>query len=112
MQEVTVSNVPSLKSLSLANNCIEVLAIENAPSLREVYAGPNNLSAEALNDIIETLPKVERGKAYIFGNPGSGECERGIAEAKGWNVLYVDICSDCGTELNEERYCKKCKDYV
>ena len=54
----------------------------------------NNLSAEALNGLFETLPYIDyniginnRGSIYITGNPGAYDCDRTIAEKKNWEVI-------------------------
>ncbi|KGN91819.1 hypothetical protein HQ43_07010 [Porphyromonas canoris] len=49
------------------------------------------LSAEMLNEIFRTLPDVTKqpgGKktVYIYGNPGTDECDKSIATSKGWKV--------------------------
>ena len=50
----------------------------------------NMLSTEALNSLFKTLPtRTEingKGDIYISPNPGSNECDKSIAEKKGWNI--------------------------
>ena len=48
------------------------------------------LDADALNQLFEDLPKVTSTRTItIKGNPGAETCDRSIATAKNWTVVYI-----------------------
>jgi len=48
----------------------------------------NHFSGSSLNALFETLHDNHGLKAiHIGGNPGTGDCDRSIATAKGWEVV-------------------------
>jgi Leucine-rich repeat (LRR) protein len=51
----------------------------------------NRLSAAAIDKIFGDVPDISRqpsgvGYIYVSGNPGSAECDKAIAQARGWQV--------------------------
>ncbi len=72
-----------LTSLDVSNNT----KLDGTEALICSY---NNLSAEALNRLFETLhsnpPSAPQRVIDIRGNPGEWECDLSIAEDKGWEV--------------------------
>lgn len=94
LTSLDVSGLKVLKELDCDYNDLTSLDIKGCSSLRWLDCSYNELSAEALNQIFKDLPQgetwtdedgyVERPRISIYGNPGSEDCDRSIAEKKGW----------------------------
>jgi hypothetical protein len=89
-----LTNNTLLAFLNVKNNKIKKSDIdEDDNSLSTVIIFDNYLEAESLNDIFSSLNKVTNdtrnfynGDIVIWDNPGESECDRSIAEEKGWNI--------------------------
>ena len=73
----------------MKGNRITSIDFSNNPALEYVHCGSNLLSADALNAMFETLHQndVNDDKmVYVNGNPGAEECNRSIAQNRGWEL--------------------------
>ena len=94
-QTLDFSNNRELKKLSIYNApLLTSLDLSHCPLLKDCYLpGFHLLSAEALNDFVETLPLVEKGYIRSLSFP-AGFSEQQIksacalAEKKGWEISY------------------------
>ena len=112
LRDLDLSNNTSLTALLAQNNQIEHLDLKNnihiehlyvfdnnihkidieTNSLVRVYMHNNKLDVEALDDIFRSLntynpPEIHRlGDITIWCNIGENECDRSIAEDKGWLI--------------------------
>ena len=97
---IDVSKNTALTTLIVAGGLISLDVSKNT-ALTSLYCGDNKLTSSALNDLFRTLHSntltntrgdgwggtVEENKNItISNNPGSADCDRSIAEAKGWEV--------------------------
>ena len=89
----------ALKSLSCSGNQLNELDVSKNTALIYLWCGNNQLTADALNHIFDTLHDnvvtvvhVDEGEQiatktiHISNNPGTADCDRSIAERKGWAV--------------------------
>ena len=75
-------------------NLLTQLDVSGCASLSYLDCGYNRLSVEAMNSLFETLNEttISTGKdVLIFNNPGTDDCDRKIAENKGWWVTDLLI---------------------
>jgi hypothetical protein len=92
-----VSRNTALNVLECDHNQISKLDVSKNTVLWELWCVGNQLTAAALNDLFRRLPYypgLESGKvgnitisyrgAPEAGNPGNRDCDRSIAEKKGW----------------------------
>ena len=89
LTNLDVSNNTALTSLLCINNQLTSLDVKYNVELKLLYCQFNQLSAEALNNLFQTLPDWSRSirlDVSIFGNPGAATCNKNIAEVKGWWV--------------------------
>jgi len=98
LTSLSVHNSPLLTSLDVSKNtALTSLSVENVPlksldvskntTLTWLYVPVNGLTTFALNDLFGTLHSNAGAKRiYIGGNPGERDCDRSIAERKGWAV--------------------------
>ena len=102
VNSLNVANCTSLYELRCGSNNFTSLDIRRNPKLRHVHCSDNNLSASALNQIYENLPKPPApysaqdplGLSTMVGsytldirnNPGTVASNRDIAKNKGWEV--------------------------
>ena len=76
------------------SNHLTSLDVSGCSSLTYLKCESNLLTADALNDLFETLndTMVSNGKdILITNNPGTNDCDRRIAENKGWYVTDSTI---------------------
>ena len=81
----------ALTTLNCSNNQLTELDMSTNTTLMILYCESNNLSTAALNTLFETLHDdiLEQEKIlHIGGNPGTIDCNKSIAERKGWKVYY------------------------
>ena len=86
-----VSQNTSLDELICNNNLLTTLVVSRDTAPHWLDFATNQLTASALNDLFRTLPDLtEKGYGFIFieDNPGTHECDRNIAEEKGWDVSW------------------------
>jgi len=80
-----------LTTFSCNNNQIINLDFSNNTMLLNLYCHSNNLSTAALNAMFVSLPnKTISGVIFAGSNPGSTDCNKNIAEEKGW-IVYTDL---------------------
>lgn len=91
--QLTVINVSKntvLNNLACNNNQLTSLDVTKNKSLSLISCIGNKLTAPALNDLFSSLPHKrgleynEVGDIFISRNPGELDCDRSIAEEKGW----------------------------
>lgn len=106
LKNIDVRSNTKLNSLDCSENSLMELDIRRNPNLSHVHCADNNLSASALNQIYENLPKPPApysaqdplGLFTIAGsytldirnNPGTVASNRDIAKNKGWEVLEYE----------------------
>jgi Leucine-rich repeat (LRR) protein len=79
-----------MTELYCGNNNISSLDASKCKALKYLDCSDNKFSATALNDLFETLPSNAVVKTVeIFSNSGCNDCDRSIAQKKGW---YVGDC--------------------
>ena len=64
------------------------LDVKNNSTLESISCQNNNFTVDALNTLFKTLHSnnIENKIIYISNNPGADDCDRSIAERKGWIV--------------------------
>ena len=88
LTSLDVSANTALKELRCGWNQLKSFDMSNNTVLSLFDCRNNELDATALNAMFETLHNNTKNKAIdIRGNPGTGDCDRNIATAKGWTVL-------------------------
>ena len=81
-----VSKNTSLTHLFVSGNLTSFDVSKNT-ALTKLYVRENQLTAAALNALFGTLHSNPGEKTiYIHSNPGTADCDRSIAEHKGWTV--------------------------
>ena len=79
----------NLTRLVCTNSKLTNLEVSSNVILTRLNCSNNNLSASALNALFDTLHSNPVTKTIdIRNNPGTNGCDRGIAEKKGWSVIY------------------------
>ena len=82
-----VSKNTKLTHLSCLLNQITSLDMSGNTALKYLNCIGNQLTSSALNDLFRTLhSNPGEKKIYIVSNPGTSNCDRSIAEKKGWTV--------------------------
>jgi len=95
LTRLDVSRQTKLNRLNCSNNQLTSLNVSGLTQLDTVSCQYNYMNATALNDFFSSLPANNKGQLYISyngpDNDGSGtrECDRTIAEKKGWKVLWI-----------------------
>ena len=84
-----VSRNTALKMLYLKVNQLTGLDLSKNSALTYVDIIANSFSAAALDDLFGTL-HGKGGTINIAYNPGTDDCNKSIAEAKGWTVEVVE----------------------
>jgi len=81
----------SITELYCESNQLTNLDVSKSTALVRLNCSSNQLSATALNDIFKALPSRSysswKGSIWIGGNPGSDDCDRNIADNRGWGVF-------------------------
>jgi len=88
-----VSKNSELLELYCGINRLTTLDVSNNTMLKELFCDNNLLSTGALNTLFETLHSdtVSSGKIIeISRNPGTNDCDKSIAENKGWGVSIFE----------------------
>ncbi|MDR2651279.1 MAG: leucine-rich repeat domain-containing protein [Prevotellaceae bacterium] len=84
-----VSKCPDLEVILCDNNQLTSLDVSKCTYIHYLDVANNKLTASALNNLFGTLPIKASGNhanIYIKNNPGTDECDKSIAENKGWDV--------------------------
>ena len=90
LTSLDVSKNNKLTYLDCCHNSLTALDVSNNTELEILKCTYNQLSADALNALFETLHNntVSGEKTIEIGNnPGANDCNRSIAENKGWVVI-------------------------
>jgi len=84
-----LSKSPALKYFKCWGNKITSLDLSKNPELIEAYCTINEMSADALNALLKSLHDNDVNAKKIIAiadNPGTHDCDKSIAEKKGWIV--------------------------
>jgi Leucine-rich repeat (LRR) protein len=87
LNALDVSNNTALELLYCSDNQLSSLDLSSNTALTQLECNNNQLSATALDDMFNTLPDrydTLEGRIQIYNNPGSNDCNTGIATAKNW----------------------------
>jgi hypothetical protein len=89
---IDISHNTLLWWLYAQNNSLTSVVLGNNLSLMHVALHSNQLESDALNDIFHNLPDHSTNTTFgsyvlnIRENPGTNDCDIGIAQKKGWAV--------------------------
>jgi len=88
IRSLDVTKNTALTELWCDNNRLQALNLSNNIALKTIHVYYNDLTANSLNALFETLHNKDiSGKTiYITKNPGTVECNKNLAETRGWNV--------------------------
>jgi hypothetical protein len=86
LTSLDVSKCTALIDLSCCNNRLTSLDVSKCTKLTHLYCNSNQLTSSALNSLFNSLPTQSSAYIYIWENPGTSECDKTIAEKKGWSV--------------------------
>lgn len=75
-----------LNRIDCYENRMSSLDFSNNRKLTYAVCSDNQFTVEGLDAWFNTFYKGTAGKIFIGGNPGEKECDRSIAEARGWKV--------------------------
>jgi len=103
LTSLDVSQNTKLKVLQFSDNKLTSMNLSPNIELKKLYCDNNQLTASALDALFETLHSNQGDKSInISNNPGTADCNRSIAEGKGWTVIDgVDDCDDDDWEEDE-----------
>ena len=94
LESLDLSINKNLSNIWIDNNLIESLDLSNNPLIKNIMLPLNKLSVVALNNLFHSLPDVSHltrrysvGDLGIKRNPGEDDCDKSIAEAKGWTFV-------------------------
>ena len=92
-----IKGCKALTNLDCSDNQLTSLDVSSCAALTRLDCSRNKLTASALNALFNSLPQTTDGSIFIYSNPGASECDRAIAENKGWPryLLSDDICVLC-----------------
>ena len=88
-----LSENTALRELYCNGNQLTSLDVSENTALRELYCSMNQIKDEAMNTLVNSLPKQERASLYVLSLTDSTEgnvCTKAnvnTAKEKGWNVL-------------------------
>jgi len=89
LTSLDVSNNTMLTWVEAWGNQLESLDVTNNTALITLDCFGNKLLTTALNNLFGTLNSISGGKSIrIAGNPGADDCNRSIAEDKGWTFFH------------------------
>ena len=93
LKELDISKNTKLEYLHCQTNQITNLDLRNNIALRHLRFPRNQLTSSAINATFRTLnDTIIEGSTkilYCSGNPGTYNCDRSIAENKGWSIMDV-----------------------
>ena len=90
LTSLDVSGCVGLESLNCGSNLLTSLDVSKCTALKILNCSKNQLSADALDALFESLPRTVYAYPYlinVYGNPGANDCNKIIAENKGWDVI-------------------------
>ena len=95
LTELDVSRNTALKVLLCYDNQLTALDVSQNIALECLDCFGNEFTADAINSMFETLhdnaiecEEAECKKVIVFANPGENDCDKSIAERKGWKVNH------------------------
>ena len=91
LTSLNVSGLTALTKLTCGGNQLTSLNVSGLTALTYLDCFRNQLTSNSLNSLFESLPnglENDWNIIYINTNPGTNECNRAIAENKGWKVNY------------------------
>lgn len=90
LTSLDVKSNSALKYLHCSNNQLTVLDISHNINLENLNIMKNKFTTETLNALFNALIKNTdvsvNKRVYIGDNPGTDDCDKSIAENKGWIV--------------------------
>jgi Leucine-rich repeat (LRR) protein len=102
MYVLEIKKAESLTNLVCCDCELASLDLSKCPTLKNLDCSNNNLDALALNALFNSLPTLptintdndwimitihdSHGSIDISGNPGGRDCDKTIAQKKGWNI--------------------------
>ena len=91
LTSLDVSGASKLKRLWCSDNILEELKIKGCTSLTTLWCRRNQLSTSVINQLFNDLPTISadysisgHGQLDVSRNPGDVDCDKSIAEKKGW----------------------------
>jgi len=84
LTNLDVSRNKALKELLCSGIQLTNLNVSKNIKLDGILIMGNQFTTAALNALFETLCNTAKGTIYIGNNPGTADCDRSIAEKKGW----------------------------
>ncbi|MCL2651093.1 MAG: hypothetical protein FWD60_08745 [Candidatus Azobacteroides sp.] len=88
LTHLNLSGCSSLSVVCCDNNQLTEINIQDCTSMEYMSCNYNELTDTALNSIFENLPNAANDvKINIKGNDGMYNCDKSIAENKGWKVI-------------------------
>ena len=88
LASLDLSNNTMLEKLECHRNKLTSLDVSNCTVLSELFCRNNQLTSSALDALFETLNSCSENKYIdISNNPGTKDCNKSIAENKGWLVI-------------------------
>ena len=90
LTSLNLSNNTNLKELTCFYNELTSLNVSKNVNLKYLDCSFNDLTGSALDALFEMLNSFEERKFIsISNNPGAKDCNKSIAETKGWKVKIV-----------------------
>jgi len=90
ISSLDVSRNIDLETFTVVSNKIAHLDFSKNTKLNKLNCSSNNLTTQALNTLFESLNSIvahgETKELCIIDNPGTINCDRNIAEIKGWSL--------------------------
>lgn len=86
LTELDLSANTLLRRMDCYENLLTALDFTHNTVLHYAVCSDNLFTAEALNAMFATFHSGTKGNIFIGGNPGEADCDRSIAERKGWRA--------------------------
>jgi hypothetical protein len=86
LKSLELNSNAELTRMDCYENQISTLDFSNNKKLNYAVCSDNQLTTKELNRLFSTFWREAAGKIFIGGNPGEKECDRSIAEKRGWKV--------------------------
>jgi hypothetical protein len=79
-----------LETAYFLSGVLDNIVIGDNPKLKRLMVNGNDLSAQTLNALFESLHAndITDKTVVILKNPGANTCNKSIAEKKGWKVEW------------------------
>jgi hypothetical protein len=89
LTNLDITKNTELVILKCDGNQLSNLDVSKNLNLTDIHCRGNQFTSSALNNLFEMLSN-NGGYIFISGNPGSTDCDTGIAKRKRWNVIVND----------------------